>query len=79
MISTEILLSCSVGLFIIFLYNKWLKYKDLPPGPWGLPIVGYLPFLMLNDPIKVFQNFKVKFYILLINIFYICSPMLSNI
>ena len=35
--------------FIIFIisyviYNKFWDNKA-PPGPWGLPLIGYLPFL----------------------------------
>lgn len=35
-----------VGVFAAVRSAQWLKFvHSLPPGPWGLPIVGYLPFL----------------------------------
>ncbi|XP_046421780.1 cytochrome P450 18a1 [Neodiprion pinetum] len=35
-----------VGVFAIVRSAQWLEFtRSLPPGPWGLPVVGYLPFL----------------------------------
>lgn len=35
-----------VGALLIVRCIQWLRYvRTLPPGPWGLPILGYLPFI----------------------------------
>ncbi len=58
-----ILLSALAVLAIIAvkIVQKIIQDKDLPPGPWGLPIVGYLPFLYGKQIAEVFGELGRKF------------------
>nr|ASO98030.1 cytochrome p450 CYP306A1 [Spodoptera exigua] len=33
-----------------WIFKKLKEWQNLPPGPWGLPVVGYLPFLDRHQP-----------------------------
>lgn len=35
-----------VSVLLVVRFIQWLKYiRTLPPGPWGMPIFGYLHFI----------------------------------
>jgi len=39
----------------------WRSNKNLPPGPWGVPILGYLPWLDPERPYKTFTSLAYKY------------------
>ncbi|CAG2100613.1 unnamed protein product [Medioppia subpectinata] len=53
-----------ISLFTYFvskqIYSEYEMRKKLPPGPMGLPFVGYLPFLK-GEPSKVFVQLAKKY------------------
>ena len=64
MIDTSVILGIIVTLcvtikFILWYYGNMLKFK-MPTGPWGLPVVGYLPFLG-TQPHEKFLQLKEKY------------------
>ena len=55
-----------LALFIILLilFYSWRKIREnskVPPGPYGLPILGYLPFVNSQNPQKSMQELSLKY------------------
>ncbi|XP_070568876.1 cytochrome P450 2U1-like isoform X2 [Ptychodera flava] len=55
LVTTALILSA----FLVFLYKA--KQKSLPPGPWGLPVIGCLPLLDKSAPFKSMVKLTEKF------------------
>jgi len=52
---TNILL---VGVLLFLIYISWKRPDNFPPGPRGLPLVGYIPFFNSHDPQYPFKGMK---------------------
>jgi len=50
-----------VLLLVQMLHNNHAKNKKLPPGPVGVPVLGYLPFLDVDHLGKSFKSLGKKF------------------
>ncbi|CAL8109685.1 unnamed protein product [Orchesella dallaii] len=46
---------------LCYFAKKWLEFRKLPPGPWGIPILGYLPFMIFRNPLTAFPEFKKRY------------------
>lgn len=53
---------------LAIVFSSWMLYKcfkkakkSVPPGPWGLPIIGYLPFLNREKPNVQFSELAKKY------------------
>lgn len=43
--STPLLMVAGATVLMVRLMTLFYEMRKLPPGPWGPPVVGYLPFL----------------------------------
>lgn len=48
-------------LIAIFTLHYWFRNRKLPPGPYGLPIVGYLPFINPSAPYETLTKLSEKY------------------
>ena len=54
-------LSAVTGIVIVWVIRRFVAFKGKAiPGPWGLPIVGYLPFLGMKSNV-VFTELSKKY------------------
>ncbi|XP_057667309.1 cytochrome P450 306a1 isoform X1 [Diorhabda carinulata] len=50
-----------IALFVLWItYIIWKNYS-LPPGPWGIPIFGYLPWMDPKNPYITLTNLSKKY------------------
>nr|XP_015925057.2 uncharacterized protein LOC107452943 [Parasteatoda tepidariorum] len=58
----DIILILLILISAFYFFNKYVeqRYVKLPPGPVGLPLVGYLPFLG-DLPFKAFKELSLKY------------------
>lgn len=50
-----------ITVFIALLFLNSPKWKNIPPGPYGLPIIGNLKYLKPEDQIESFKTLRDKY------------------
>lgn len=55
------IVSTIILLGIIYGCHQWHCNKNLPPGPWGVPILGYLPWLNPVEPYKTLTGLARRY------------------
>ncbi|KAK3101814.1 hypothetical protein FSP39_006560 [Pinctada imbricata] len=56
----SILVVFTTVLMVIKLAMTYKQNKKLPPGPWGFPLLGHLPFLG-KDPLSKFDKYRKEY------------------
>ncbi|XP_063703254.1 cytochrome P450 306a1 isoform X2 [Culicoides brevitarsis] len=49
------------SLLVIYLLQRYFKLRDCPPGPFSIPILGYLPFLDPQQPYVSLTNLAKRY------------------
>ena len=70
--TTGVIILVAVAVLLWYIAN--IYNTNLPPGPWGLPIVGYLPFLG-SKPQETLLNLSHKYG----DIFTICMGSFTTV
>lgn len=53
--------SVATVFFLYFFYYNFWRYHGVPPGPWGMPLLGYWPFINSEEIHVQFQKQKEKY------------------
>lgn len=59
-LSTVQTVVATVILLVIFYYGFW-QHRDVPPGPMGLPLLGYWPFLKMESALQQMEDLRRKY------------------
>lgn len=55
------LLAISTTFLILILTYYWQRNRKLPPGPLGIPLLGYLPWIDPRAPYETFTALSKKY------------------
>ncbi|XP_061186486.1 cytochrome P450 1A1-like [Saccostrea echinata] len=58
--SSDFLLSITILLTVFFSIKIILEWRRSPPGPWGIPLFGHMPFLG-SRPLNKFKEYQEKY------------------